>query len=76
MNTPKFRDSRGRLTAYAFHCGYKETSDRGRYTTWLYYEGAVYHAGVRYYDPLRKVIWAAARTLKDARRELATMVQS
>lgn len=43
MSGPKFRDRKGRLTAYAFAKGYEEWFTGERLTTKIWMEKGVYH---------------------------------
>ena len=65
----RFYDTRGRLTRYAFGCGYIER--HAGVTLWQ--EHGVYHARVEGWagDPAK---WRSARTLRGARR-LAAMLR-
>ena len=67
---PKFRTSRGRLTAYSFHCGYTEVKRDGDIETTMWHEGIVYH--VRQFDHGPKTwgrkFWKTFETLTEARR--------
>jgi hypothetical protein len=65
MSTPKFYTANGRLTAYAFACGYLETDGPFK----LYREHGVYH--VVGFAPIGGArIWRSARTLREGRETL------
>lgn len=62
----QFRTTRGRLTAYAFGCGYLEKRTQGTCETVLWREHGVYH--VRQVSDGRRVFWQTFRQLGTARR--------
>lgn len=65
---PKLKDSRGRLTAYAFACGYVESDEPAK----LWREHGVYH--VNGINPVTGVrFWESYRTLTEARKGLRTL---
>lgn len=66
---PRLRDGRGRLTAYAFACGYCEREERNGVRFSLWQEHGVYH--VQRFDGVRT--WETARTLTAARKILAAL---
>ena len=41
-STKQLKDSKGKLTSYAFHCGYQETRKKGANNKRLYYHNGVY----------------------------------
>jgi hypothetical protein len=65
----KFRTKSGRLTRYAFGCGYVEQKqhDDGSVTS-IYWESCCFH--VRRYDYVnhKRILWETAVNLKDARK--------
>lgn len=63
---PKFRTTRGRLTSYAFACGYIEQKENENVRTELYKDGC-YH--VRQFDKsYNRRLWECFDGLQEARK--------
>lgn len=65
INSPKFYDKRGNLTAYAFACGYTESWEGtlGRLT--INHEHGIYHIRGRFNN---ERVWLTAKTPREARQ--------
>ena len=70
MKNIKFKDSRGRLTAYSFICGYVETKEKNGIQTEIWRDGGCFFYHIRRYDLINKkrIFWKNAKTLKEARK--------
>jgi hypothetical protein len=66
MSSPKFRDSRGRLTAYSFACGYIEESVVGGVRVILSKDGC-WHVEGREDDTGFRLFWETFGTMAKAR---------
>jgi hypothetical protein len=69
-DSPKFKDSRGKLTAYSFKCGYVESKVRNGIETDIWQDGGCSFYQVRRHDWNKgeRVWWKDAKTLKAARK--------
>lgn len=65
----ELKTKQGKLTPYAFACGYVENQSRGNITTKIYMEHTVYHVYVMdSYQDNKRIGWKAFPTLGEARR--------
>lgn len=68
MTSPKFRTTRGRLTAYAMACGYVASAWAGRVNVNLWQAHGTYHVRAHDHGNRRRVFWDSFSTLGAARR--------
>ena len=66
--SPAFNIADGRLSAYAFSCGYMERKWDDHVRTTLYQEGGVYHVRQSNYGVVGYVFWDTFDTLTEARK--------
>jgi hypothetical protein len=65
----KFRNKKGRLTPYAFACGYVEQKDLNGVQITLWNEGGpCYHVRAHDFNTHERVFWESFPRLSDARR--------
>lgn len=70
MKTPSLSTKSGKLTAYAFACGYIQRKSIALVDTTIWMECGIYH--IRRTDfnntPAKRVFWETAKTLNGARK--------
>lgn len=64
----KFRNSKGRLTHYAFACGYIERKETESVRLELWHEGACFHVKAHNFAEHCRLFWESFHTLGEARR--------
>ena len=64
----RFYTSTGRLTPFAFACGYIERHETGAWSTTLWREYGAFHVRTHDHAEHRRIEWVVVGTLKDARK--------
>lgn len=65
---PTFHTADGRLTPYAFACGYVEQTERNNKRVQLWHEHGTYHVRGHDYTEHERLFWECFDRLPDARR--------
>lgn len=69
MTTSKFKTNKGRLTPYAFACGYIEQKETNNVRVTLWHEGGpYYHVRAHDYNVHARIFWLSFARLIDARK--------
>jgi hypothetical protein len=68
MPTPIFRTPAGRLTPYAFACGYIEQEERNNVRVTLWQEASTWHVRAHDFAAGARVFWDVYETLSEARK--------
>lgn len=71
----KFKTAKGRLTAYAFACGYIETAEANGIQVTLWQEHGVYHVRAHDFKSHMRLAWDSFHTLGEGRKAYARMIR-